>query len=1816
MSIEHNVLSNIDYSITNYSNYDITKDETQDILDVPYFPAQNLVDFSDELNLFKKTNSLTHFIPFKDTSGNNPEYVLYGLVNRNDARVVFVEYRSWKRSLVYNFSGINYPQGRNNYAITYDGNRYLYLFGGETNGRGMNDLWVFDFVNKEWNLLNFDIYEKSANQQPSKRRKSSICVFSDKVYIFGGETDTLIDNQWIPLNDIWEFNLLTKEFKQYDKHRKLPRVEGNIVYVSSNEIIILTKPYTDELGNPQPIRLWIVNTTNDNVSHINISNLPFIPSYNNITLFRNGQFYLLIPDGRLFRFNKNNNTFTLVRNGVNAVKDDLGYYSVEERNIRSGNHNLLPEVRCVIPKEYNNNGNIISEYIQYPPPIMYLPQYINFKDNNNNNKVFFYGGMLNQTELNEVVFIYDSEKNTTIKLSFPEDRRPQERIYTSLAYDKQRNRIWLFGGYDGSTYYNDLWYFDLNTQEWIKIHNNVNNQNDNNPSVPQPRHKSGICVVLDYLYILGGYSDIKAFADLWKFNINEGEWSRELTIDTIPFGTQYYIFEYKDRLWMFNGDLSGLYRYYYSKKEFVKQPTLRGFVRKQLSEFIASKSFLNPPIQVQFLNNKLFIYSSDFKQLIVNVETRELIDLSKEFENITGNVLWLSDISGILLDKDKTSLYYLNYAEAQPLTKNQLPSSFFTYSIRDGLSRGFFLKDVEISDFENGTLFLDKSGYFKLHDEYEYLDKRKLYQNQQFSFVGLQSQFPEYNLNDNNVITNLTNEKLLDPTIVPITYWFLYNAHSNTFKLTKGAIKVLKREKDLDGKFYIIYENGNIVRFNKRDDTFFTYYTQLWRGSAIGYDRKNDVIYCFGGLIDATVNENGTVNILNRKPYLQNGMQFIPKSQTCRPFGYKYQASHSGFMYYDLKLNEFSLNGIINFVRRNNIEVVEYDVIKDYLLDIANDYFDTYGSSLSPEVEEMIRGKIYLRTREILDDLSQLNKTYENGTRPYARAYMLNVDTGNSLYIFGGAEVIRGDCCNVNNNIGICRRIGSYSLNNATPQDIDDLSKSAYVFNYETQTWRRLANLPFWLYMGSAIYDEKRNKIILVGGAKGEDLQNLNKDIIIYDINQNSYELLRGIPREYKGRLNPILHWIDEDRLLIMYGTEAIKKDKECDGGGKNIVYLIFPVRDAWIIDFSKNVMYRAFEDYFVQNSIVVNDFSTNVKNQRKMYVLNAFPLKVNNDFSIKLYEYNLTNGSVISHSIIPDNEILLDFAYLNPNNTLNNLNISGTNFDISNVFDDIESNVNEDDTYKTILKTLIEKDINFRFRYAWIEKDYVNNKRYMFIVGERSQDSGIQFIKEMSNGYKEAHLRFWWIDIDDEKRLHQIVYNYPLAVSPKCVVYDGFRYLYFIWNKHNIWRLDFKGVLQNPDGSHWFRLPPCHNCNFLGNTNTDVKLDGFFIPPKYLAIVNKDGLFAKMDVLTYAWFIHKESLENIQKLKEREERSKNDKRPIKYVNIVDKQDYELYITGLGTIEGKVMNLYYSQWDNFYLDLRLFSETLNYFGEYIDKSIYPLAIFRKRAYFFNHLGHIYYTWIKIDGRFSVEYDMERFYDGKEIRIYGDDEILNQNQRIDIEYYSMNGGWKKITDKSIYQVIRNETDWQWDGEYTRRYIRIVSLPSGGYGKQYTKVPNNYVKIPIPQNDIPISSIKVSFVPERRDRNYIARINRIDFVDVDNEVIFIRSMNDDTQVFSIHLEPITTNDQYTQVYIATIKNVSNKVIRNVEVYITGNKEFQFSLDENNWNISDEKNPLLVASTLGINGKAQFYIRGINIDNKPKLKKIVVRCIIPLT
>jgi len=1826
---ENNVLSNIDYSFTNRSNYEVALEETKDIIDVPYFPAQNLVDVSGDLNIFKSSTDLNYFIPHYNVNTNVKS--IYGILNRTDARMLFVKYDEYNRDVIYKFNCVNYPQGRDAYGLTYDTFNKVWIFGGESNGRCNNDLWEYNFLTTTWTLINKTELEESSNQMPSKRKSCSILHHNNKLYFFGGNTDTLFGDYennvtYIPLNDLWEYNIDTNTWINYDKNRILPRRLGHIIYVDDTYIKVLITGGLNEIGESEPTKIWTINKSTDAVTSINCT-VPFNIVNTNLCIFTNNNFNILTGTN-LYRYNSQLSSFVLIKTGISAIHSDDYYWKCLNENRYRGNMSAMGSFNTLIPSLYSNIDELVKKCdITLPPYGLDLN-----KVNLDNKGIFWYGGLISTSTFTERTYILSSTTNNTTIYDHPSEERPPERTNCSLTYDKYRNRVWLFGGFDGSKFYNDLWYYNLDTNKWIRVHEQLENQDEEIPTYPAPRYKSGICVCADnYLYVIAGYSDVKSFNDFWKFYIPTETWEREVPIDSIPWGSSYYIFEWGDRLWLSNGELSCIYRYFYEDKQFIKQGLLYGYVSDIYKTKASTMSYLSLPTKYSKVGNNIFVFNNEIGSIKIDLVTKEVFDYKKEF-SFNHDTYWIDEYKSF--DDTNLNYYFINISSLIPLTKNQLPHSL--YSMGNFSQQGFFSSTTP-QDIYSDYTYVDKSGIFQIQPEYEYLDKAELFLNGDISFVGKQSEYDENftDLSNNDTIFDLTLSSLSSPATLPIRYWFLYNKQSNVNDKLKGLLSSFK---DNDtSRIYCLYNNGNMVRFNTRDWTFFTYFTNIWNGAAIGYNKTTNIITAFGGLYGTLDNNNFTTNT-GRIPYRQQGSRWkasnisyiLPDTGITASLQ---QISHNGLLEYDLNIINLSTNAINGYIKNNNIQVIDYNETREYLLDIVRDYLDFSGKEQHPDTVTALKQKIYIATQPILDDLSQLDVLREEGIRPLDRAFTHNIMIDDKLYIFGGCEVGYNKPCpesGIESYPFATMSIGtSLKASDAVKNTYD---KSSYFYDTTNKTWTQISSLPSRRYMGSTIASTDNRYIYLVGGSTIDLCQTPSKSILIYDTLTDTYEELKGIPENYDGRLMPILKWIDDDRLLIMYGYKVLLQKDTCDiDDGQRWTYTTYPLQNAWVYDKRHNIFYKSWEDISGTIGIVVKDnFTGNSEEEsRKMMVLNPYPrikdVTSSTDFvetAIYINEVNLLNGETTTIKCIPDSEIYKDYAPFNMSST-----------DLKNSQSQISSNASSDideSMLRTLyLKTVLNKS-NFRFRYAWTENMAVDGvqHKHMFVIGERllsNTETGIEFLKLMTMGYKETHLRFWYVDLEVPEELRymrQIKYEYPSPpIAPIMLAYDGIRYIYFIWNKYTMYRLDFKGVLSDPNASWWYKLPPLMNGDWLAEDEISVNSDGnsswnaFFLPPRYLCMVSRTGKIARMDTETFAWFIDKR-IKPLSPIPSSVGGTSNNIVEYCATNYDDNEIYKLY---LGGIAGKYLNLHYRQWDNFFFDLRAVDKVVQYMKDIVEENLYPVVIKRKKLYLQNHLGHMFYSWVRIDGNFDGEYGLEDFYDAQKIRIYTDYEGVEQISNFNVSVFTLKKGWTTIPSQEYFSVVEH-LDYGWDGEYTRRYIRDY-LERGVLKREYTKLPNIYVDIPISTytNSEPISKVRVQFSTENKDLNYIVRINKVDVIDSTNEVSIYDNIGGiGNQLEVIMLEPIAVDENYTITFTVAVKNKESFPLNDCYVYMVNNKWVQFSTDLINvpFTLATEKTPFKFATTIEPGATEFFYIRGINIDNKPHIGDIVIKGFYPYT
>ncbi|CAD8049418.1 unnamed protein product [Paramecium sonneborni] len=136
------------------------------------------------------------------------------------------------------------------------------------------------------------------------------------------------------------------------------------------------------------------------------------------------------------------------------------------------------------------------------------------------------------------LYSYSFNLNHWIKLNKSKEKQPSPRDGSSIAI--HNSNLYMFGGKNGDLRYNDLWSFDLSTQEWNFIP--INNLYD----IPMSRSGHSLIVYQNQLVLFGGIHDVTwELDDLHIFRINQQEW-KSINQDTsrrkeleLPSPTKY-----------------------------------------------------------------------------------------------------------------------------------------------------------------------------------------------------------------------------------------------------------------------------------------------------------------------------------------------------------------------------------------------------------------------------------------------------------------------------------------------------------------------------------------------------------------------------------------------------------------------------------------------------------------------------------------------------------------------------------------------------------------------------------------------------------------------------------------------------------------------------------------------------------------------------------------------------------------------------------------------------------------------------------------------------------------------------------------------------------------------------------------------------------------------------------------------------------------------------------------------------------------------------------------------------------------------------
>ena len=126
--------------------------------------------------------------------------------------------------------------------------------------------------------------------------------------------------------------------------------------------------------------------------------------------------------------------------------------------------------------------------------------------------VLFGGG--EGAEYRNDVYVLDTLTRHWTKANFAEDdiQPPPRRAHTAVLY---KNKLWVFGGGNGSQALNDLWTLDVN----VPVERMRWTQQKTKGKAPVPRGYHTANLVGSVMVIMGGSDGKECFSDIWCLNL-------------------------------------------------------------------------------------------------------------------------------------------------------------------------------------------------------------------------------------------------------------------------------------------------------------------------------------------------------------------------------------------------------------------------------------------------------------------------------------------------------------------------------------------------------------------------------------------------------------------------------------------------------------------------------------------------------------------------------------------------------------------------------------------------------------------------------------------------------------------------------------------------------------------------------------------------------------------------------------------------------------------------------------------------------------------------------------------------------------------------------------------------------------------------------------------------------------------------------------------------------------------------------------------------------------------------------------------------
>ncbi len=444
------------------------------------------------------------------------------------------------------------PSPRMDFAMEYDSlNDRIILVSGYPLSGVTSETWSYDYNTDTWTELS-PAYGPTSRSNPSMAYDSE----SQVMVLFGGNTGTE------PLDDVWHYDYGTNSWTHFANPLIAPivRHRHELVYdLQSDRIISIGGGLGPRLGASAGLvedSLWVYNT---NINHWRQMDSSFpkglgdpLVTYDSDAdrVFIHGG-WITTTVGDTWSYDYDTDSFHNVAPYPTAPTRQVSameYDAQSKKTVMFSGLEMWPDGDY--PDDtwiYDSTFNNWTEVFPASSPSGRAGHRMAY--DSESDRIIMFGGRAPDGITGLVdTWSYDLDTNNWTQMS--PAISPVARWYHSMTYDRESDRVILFGGWSFppvAMTHSDTWAYDYNTDTWEEM----------TPALSPPArylHSISYDNESDRTVLFGGY-DQSDFSDTWTYNYNTNTWT-ESTANPHPSARQRHETVYdseSDRVILFGG---------------------------------------------------------------------------------------------------------------------------------------------------------------------------------------------------------------------------------------------------------------------------------------------------------------------------------------------------------------------------------------------------------------------------------------------------------------------------------------------------------------------------------------------------------------------------------------------------------------------------------------------------------------------------------------------------------------------------------------------------------------------------------------------------------------------------------------------------------------------------------------------------------------------------------------------------------------------------------------------------------------------------------------------------------------------------------------------------------------------------------------------------------------------------------------------------------------------------------------------------------------------------------------------------------------